>query len=255
MSRFRFHPADSRWTKKTFTHRNRYARSGDKVTGGGSLVPSGVVPRVMLTDQHCQNVDARPGDRIILYEPVAGSCISLSLSLSVSFSLSLAFSLFLSLFLSDLSHRFTLSLGGGQMPSNQAFALNGTRLVVQQNSECVSASPCMAGEAAPAALCITAEACINSTATAMGDFHQQWGWLNGTCCAVKKHPFLTSQFAVHSIEISVAAVDILLFRGTHLNTHSIQRLVCLSRNKEAAASRSWRRVFGHLYMPRHRFEY
>jgi len=69
--------------------------------------------------QHCANDDAHPGDRIIGFRPTKGSC-------------------------------------QGQMPSNQAFVLNGTRLVSQQNGECVSASPCVAaGDAAlqAAALC------------------------------------------------------------------------------------------------------
>eukprot|EP01050_Picozoa_sp_SAG11_P054955 SAG11_NODE_33315_length_278_cov_0.575419_2_plen_71_part_01 len=65
------------------------------------------------------------------------------------------------------------------MPSNQAFALNGTRLVVQQNGECVSASPCEARDSAtPPPLCITAEVCSDSAATTV--ISQQWDWLNGT---------------------------------------------------------------------------
>lgn len=121
-----------------------YIPSGDKVTGGGSLVASSDGSRLMLTDQHCKNVDARPGDRIIVYDPTVGSC-------------------------------------GGQLPSNQAFALNGTRLVVQQNGECVSASECDTRDsAAPLSRCITAEVCSDSTATTVGDFLQQWSWLNGT---------------------------------------------------------------------------
>ena len=115
----------------------------DNTTGGGSLIAD-VGSAVMLTDQHCADVDARPGDSIIMYRPTAGSC-------------------------------------NGQRPSNQAFILNGTRLVVQQNGECVSASPCVQGDPeAQLALCITAQRCINSTSIAAESFHQQWSWLNGT---------------------------------------------------------------------------
>lgn len=68
------------------------------------------------------------------------------------------------------------------MPSNQAFTLNKTRLVIQQNGECVSVSPCTKGDyARQAALCVTAEICSNSTLGSMGDTsYQHWGWLNGS---------------------------------------------------------------------------
>eukprot|EP01043_Picozoa_sp_COSAG02_P026408 COSAG02_NODE_1520_length_12166_cov_8.338195_19_plen_390_part_00 len=156
-----------------------YTPSGDKVTGGGSLVPSGVGSRLMLTDQHCTNVDARPGDRIIVFGPTVGSC-------------------------------------GGQMPSNQAFALNGTRLVVQQNGECVSASPCEARDSAtPPSLCITAEVCSESVATPKGGYLQQWGWLNGTTKLQLLGPRDESSGASKCLDIDVHASSTTAAAATH----------------------------------------